>query len=93
MSKLSQLLDKHFYIHPLQEENISRIKVSKTASASEKKKSKEWPAVVYYWTIGLTFFSYIIARFVPDAYTQPNHSDKDISDRAVRVGFGWIRFR
>jgi hypothetical protein len=35
---------------------MSRIKVSKAATtATIEKKSKEWPAIVYFWAIGLAF--------------------------------------
>jgi hypothetical protein len=52
---------------------MSRIKVSKTASVNDEKERKEWPAVVYLWTLGLALLSYLIARFVLDAYPHTYH--------------------
>ncbi|MBI5839817.1 MAG: hypothetical protein HZB19_06920 [Chloroflexi bacterium] len=72
---------------------MSRIKVSKTASTSETQKRKEWPAVVYFWIVGLAFLSYIIARIVLDAYPHPYHWGTGVAGGLLGVGVGWIWYR
>lgn len=72
---------------------MSRIKVSKTTAKVQTEKKREWPAVVYFWIIGLAFFSYIIARIVLDAYPHPYHWASGIVGGALGVGVGWIWYR
>ena len=72
---------------------MSRIKVSKTISTSEMKKSKEWPAVVYFWTIGLALISYLIARLVLDSYPHPYHWSIGIAGGIVGIPLGWLWYR
>jgi hypothetical protein len=72
---------------------MNKIKVSKTASANDGKKSREWPAVVYLWALGLALFSYIIARFVLDGYPHPYHWSIGIAGGILGVGIGWVWYR
>ena len=72
---------------------MSRIKVSKTISTSEIRKSKEWPAVVYFWIIGLALISYLIARFVLDGYPHPYHWSIGIAGGIVGIPPGWLWYR
>jgi len=72
---------------------MSRIKVSKTISTSEMKKSKEWPAVVYFWIIGLALISYLIARLVLDGYPHPYHWSIGIAGGIVGIPLGWLWYR
>ena len=72
---------------------MSKIKVSKTALTKEEKKSKEWPAVVYFWAIGLAFLGYIVMRIVLDAYPHPYHWGSGIAGGVLGVGVGWIWYR
>ena len=72
---------------------MSKIKVSKTASTNKTKKSKEWPAVVYLWALGLALLSYIIARFVLDSYPHPYHWSIGIAGGILGVGIGWVWYR
>jgi hypothetical protein len=39
---------------------MSKLKSSKNVSSNEKKKRKEWPVVVYFWTFGLGALGYIL---------------------------------
>jgi len=72
---------------------MSRIKISKTALTSEMKKSKEWPAVVYFWIIGLALFSYVTARLVLDGYPHPYHWLSGLAGGVLGVGIGWLWYR
>ena len=72
---------------------MSKIKVSKTASISEIKKSKEWPAVVYFWMIGLTFASYVVARIALDAYPHPYHWMSGLIGAVAGIPLGWLWYR
>ena len=72
---------------------MSRIKVSKTASATEVKKSKEWPAVVYFWIFGLALFSYLVARFALDGYPHPYHWLFGLIGGLLGIPLGWLWYR
>lgn len=72
---------------------MSRIKVSKTASKAEAAKSREWPAVIYFWIIGLTIGSYVIARLVLDGYPHPYHWLSALVGGAAGLPIGWIWYR
>ena len=72
---------------------MSRIKVSKTASKNEKKKNKEWPAVIYFWALGLGLFSYVVARIALDAYPHPYHWLAGLAGGLVGIPIGWLWYR
>jgi hypothetical protein len=72
---------------------MSRIKVSKTASTTGEKKSKEWPAVVYFWTFGLALFSYLVARFALDGYPHPYHWLFGLIGGLLGIPLGWLWYR
>ena len=72
---------------------MARIKVSRRPAAKEDKRSKEWPAVVYLWIIGLALFSYLIARFVLDGYPHPYHWVIGLAGGVLGVGVGWFWYR
>ncbi len=74
---------------------MSRIKISKTAatSANVQTKSKEWPAVVYFWALGLALVSYVVARIVLDAYPHPYHWGTGLVGGLFGIGIGWLWYR
>ncbi len=72
---------------------MSRIKVSKNVLASEKKQKKEWPAVVYFWIIGMGFLSYVIARIALDGYPHPYHWLSGLAGGVLGIGIGWLWYR
>ena len=72
---------------------MSRVKVSKRSTAKEVKRHKEWPAVVYFWIIGLALFSYLIARFVLDGYPHPYHWLSGFVGGVLGIGVGWLWYR
>jgi len=72
---------------------MSKIKVSKTASTSEEKKSKEWPAVIYIWSFGLGVLSYLIARVVLDGQPHPYHWMSALIGAVVGIPLGWLWYR
>lgn len=72
---------------------MSRVKVSKTASATETKKSKEWPAVVYFWSFGLGIMSYAFARIVLDSLPHPIHWMSGILGALAGIPIGWLWYR
>ncbi len=72
---------------------MSRIKVSRTISTKEEEKRKEWPAVVYFWAIGLALLSYLIARIALDAYPHPYHWLSGLIGGITGIPLGWIWYR
>jgi len=72
---------------------MPRIKVSKTISTIETKKSKEWPAVVYFWSFGLAILSYAVARMVLDGQPHPYHWAAGLIGGIVGIPLGWLWFR
>ena len=73
---------------------MSRIRVSKTATAAiETKGKKEWPAVVFFWAFGLAIVSYVVARIVLNAYPHPYHWLSGLIGGIVGIGVGWLWYR
>ena len=72
---------------------MSRIKVSKTVSTIETKKSKEWPAVVYFWSFGLAILSYSVARAVLDGQPHPYHWGAALIGAVTGIPLGWLWYR
>jgi len=72
---------------------MSKIKVSKTASTSDEKKSKEWPAVVYFWSFGLAILSYVVARVVLDGQPHPYHWGVALIGAVAGIPLGWLWYR
>ena len=72
---------------------MSRIRISKTVAKAEAKKHKDWPAVVYFWIIGLALFSYVTARLVLDGYPHPYHWLSGLAGGVIGVGIGWLWYR
>lgn len=71
---------------------MSRIKVSKTASAStsEKEKKKEWPVVVYLWAFGLAILGYVAARIGLSSFPHPYHWLSGLGGGVLGIGIGWL---
>ena len=73
---------------------MSRIKVSKTAiKKNGDKKSKEWPAVVHCWAIGLALVSYVVARIGLDGMPHPYHWASAVVGGVAGIPLGWLWFR
>jgi hypothetical protein len=72
---------------------MSKIRVSKTLSSTEKKKKKEWPVVVYFWTFGLAALGYILSSVgllhLPHSY----HWTTGIIGGVVGLLIGWLWYR
>ena len=72
---------------------MSKIKLSKVLFSKEKKKKKEWPVVVYFWTFGLGTLGYILASVgllhLPHSY----HWMTGIIGAAAGMLIGWIWYR
>ncbi|OGO75487.1 MAG: hypothetical protein A3K41_03365 [Chloroflexi bacterium RIFOXYD12_FULL_57_15] len=72
---------------------MSRAKVSRRFAKKEVERRKEWPAVVYFWAIGLAFVSYIVARIVLDSYPHPYHWLSGLVGGVLGTGIGWLWYR
>jgi hypothetical protein len=72
---------------------MSRAKVSRRPTSKEDKRRKEWPAVVYFWAIGLAFVSYIVARIVLDSYPHPYHWLSGLVGGVLGIPLGWLWYR
>ncbi|HLO14543.1 MAG TPA: hypothetical protein VK206_06930 [Anaerolineales bacterium] len=72
---------------------MSRIKVSRTIATNEKKKTKEWPAVVYFWSIGLALLGYVVARVGLDSFPHPYHWMSGLISGLVGIPLGWLWYR
>ena len=78
-----------------QENPMSKIRVSRTSTTAtiEKKKSKEWPIVVYIWAFGLALVSYAVARVALDGMPHPYHWAPGIVGGLAGIALGWLWFR
>ena len=72
---------------------MSRIKIAKSFSTKAAKRRKEWPAVVYFWMIGLAFASYVVARIALDAYPHPYHWLSGLAGGLAGIPIGWLWYR
>ena len=74
---------------------MRKIRISRTAAAAtlEKKKTKEWPIVVYVWAFGLALVSYVVARIVLNAYPHPYHWETGIAGALFGIDIGWLWYR
>ncbi len=72
---------------------MSRIKVSRTVAITEEKKGKEWPAVVYFWTFGLAFSSYVVGRIGLSSFPHPYHWLSGLVGGLVGIPLGWLWYR
>jgi len=72
---------------------MSRMRVSKKTESKTPARSKEWPAVVYFWVIGLAFVSYVVARIVLDSYPHPYHWLSGLAGGVLGIPLGWLWYR
>ncbi len=66
----------------------------KYAKPKPKKQEREWPAVVYFWMIGLGFLSYVVVEITRrDAWPHPIHWLSGIIGSIAGIGIGWLWYR
>lgn len=66
---------------------MSRVRTTKR---KKDENSKEWPAVVYLWVIGMLFMGYVIGRIVLDAYPHPYHWLSGLVGGLIGLLIGWL---
>ncbi len=66
---------------------MRRVRTTKTRTIEDK---KEWPAVVYFWMIGMVFFGYVIGRIALDSYPHPYHWASGLVGGILGIGVGWL---
>jgi hypothetical protein len=66
---------------------MSKVRENKTKISETK---REWPAVVYFWIIGLAFLGYFIGRIALDAYPHPVHWASGLVGGVLGIGVGWL---
>lgn len=64
----------------------------KTMKSKKHEKRKEWPVVVYLWTLGLGILSYVVARVVLDGKPHPYHWIAALIGGLVGIPIGWVWF-
>jgi hypothetical protein len=69
------------------------MRVSKVISIQEEKKRKEWPAVVYFWMIGLALVTYVVARIALDGSPHPYHWLSGLIGGVAGIPIGWLWYR
>lgn len=72
---------------------MRKIRVSRTMSKNEKGKSREWPAVVYLWAMGMALFGYMFARLAFDTYPHPYHWLSALLGGIAGIPLGWLWYR
>jgi hypothetical protein len=72
---------------------MTRVKVTRRPSETAIGKQKEWPVVVYMWTIGLAVVSYAVTRAVLDGKPHPYHWAAALLGGLVGIPLGWLWFR
>jgi len=72
---------------------MRRVKVSNRDLVNKNSRSKEWPVVVYVWTIGLALFGYLIGRIGLNAYPHPYHWLSGLVGGVAGIPIGWLWYR
>lgn len=54
---------------------------------------KEWPAVVYFWAIGLAMLGYVVGRIVLDSLPHPYHWLSGLVAGSAGIPIGWMWYR
>ncbi len=72
---------------------MSNIKVTRRFQDRNSSKRKEWPAVVYFWLIGLAFISYVVARIALNGYPHPYHWLSGLIGGLAGIPIGWLWYR
>ena len=54
---------------------------------------KEWPLVVYMWTVGLALLSYMLARAILDVRPHPYHWLAALVGGLAGIPLGWLWYR
>lgn len=71
---------------------MKKIRKKKT----KKHQEQDWPAVVYFWVIGLFILAFTISRLVLDAYPHQYHwlaSPIGLVCALIGVPLGWLWYR
>jgi hypothetical protein len=64
--------------------------MSKKSAKLRRNYRNEWPAVVYFWSIGLAFVSYVIFRIALDGYPHPHHWLSALAGGIAGIPLGWL---
>ena len=72
---------------------MTRVKVTRRTAETVAEKRKEWPAVIYFWAIGLAIVGYAVARIVLDGKPHPYHWLAGLIGGLVGIPIGWLWFR
>jgi len=73
---------------------MSRIKTTRQPSSKKSEKQKDWPAVVYFWAIGLGLLSYAVVEIAThDTWPHPIHWLAGIIGGIAGIGIGWLWYR
>jgi len=67
--------------------------MSKKFAKTKRNYRNEWPAVIYFWIIGLALVSYVIFRIVLDGYPHPYHWLSALIGALVGIPIGWLWYR
>jgi hypothetical protein len=69
------------------------IRMSKKSANMRGNSRKEWPAVVYFWIIGLALVSYVVVRVVLNGYPHPYHWLSALAGSIAGIPLGWLWYR
>lgn len=65
----------------------------RTTKRKKAEKNKDWPAVVYFWIMGLALASYVITRMALDGYPHYYHWLSGLAGGLAGVPIGWLWYR
>lgn len=69
-------------------------KTNKKKGMTEKKEQKDWPVVVYMWTIGLGVFGYlIVGEGILELRPHPIHWLAALVGGLAGIPIGWLWYR
>jgi hypothetical protein len=65
----------------------------KSVQETRNKVRKETPMVVWLWTLGVGFLSYVVARIILDTFPHPVHWASGAIGAALGFLVGWLWYR
>jgi len=67
--------------------------IRKTKREKKEKHRKEWPAVVYFWILGLGFLGYFIGETAFEFNPHPIHWSVGLAGALIGLPIGWLWYR
>lgn len=66
---------------------------ARAKSLNSTPQRKEWPAVIYFWALGLVILGYVVSRVALDGWPHPYHWLGGLVGGLAGIPLGWLWYR